>query len=85
MVDRLKEYERTMKDASSLKRVMAVHFVMEGYQGLEVAVLLNVHRQSVSTYVNHFNQGGHGPTIGTTICTRTLSYLSKQKGTTIVD
>ena len=32
--------------------------VMEGYQGLEAAALLNVHRQSVSTYVNHFNQGG---------------------------
>ena len=59
-VDRLKEYERTMKNTSSLKRVMAVRFVMEGYQGLEAAALLNVHRQSVSTYVNHFNQGGMG-------------------------
>jgi transposase len=57
-VDRLKEYERTMKNTSSLKRVMAVRFVMEGYQGLEAAALLNVHRQSVSTYVNRFNQGG---------------------------
>lgn len=57
-VDQLKECERTMKDASSLKRVMAIRFVMEGYQGLEVAALLNVHRQSVSTYVNRFNQGG---------------------------
>ena len=37
---------------------MAVRLVMEGYQGLEAAALLNVHRQSVSTYVNHFNQGG---------------------------
>jgi transposase len=57
-VDALKEYERTMKDAPSLKRVMAVRFVMEGYQGIEAAALLNLHRQSVSTYVNHFNQGG---------------------------
>ena len=46
-VDRLKEYERTMKNTSSLKRVMAVRLVMEGYQGLEAAALLNVHRQSV--------------------------------------
>jgi transposase len=57
-VETLKKYERTLNNASSLKRVMAVRFVMEGYQGLEVAALLHVHRQSVSTYVNHFNQGG---------------------------
>ncbi|WP_245797897.1 hypothetical protein [Domibacillus mangrovi] len=36
-VEKLKEYERTLKNASSLKRVMAVRFVMEGCQGLGVA------------------------------------------------
>jgi hypothetical protein len=30
-VEKLKKCERTMKDASSLKRVMAVRLVMEGY------------------------------------------------------
>ena len=63
--------KHTWLDGRSIKRVRAYNEkylffkksdgcspVMEGYQGLEAAALLNVHRQSVSTYVNHFNQGG---------------------------
>lgn len=58
MIEELMECEGTTSDAASLKRIMAVRFVMEGYQGIEVATLLNLHRQSVSTYVKRFNQGG---------------------------
>jgi transposase len=57
-VETLQAYQNTIQDASSLKRVMAVRLVMEGYQGKTVAALLSIHRQSVSTYVRSFNKGG---------------------------
>ena len=31
---------------------------MEGCKGIDVAAMLNVHRQSVSTYVKNFEEGG---------------------------
>ena len=66
-----------MKDASSLKRVMAARFVMEGYQGLELAALLNLHRQSFSTYVNGFNQGGMDQLLEPKSVTGGSPYLSE--------
>jgi transposase len=37
---------------------MAVRLVMEGYLGKDVASMVNVCRQSVSHFVNLFNEGG---------------------------
>lgn len=56
----LQEFEQKTKDALSLKRIMAVRLVMQGYKGSDVAMLLGTHHQSVSTYVHSFNQGGMG-------------------------
>lgn len=57
-VGSLHAYEQKIKDTISLKRVMAVRLVMQGYKGIDVADLLGVHRQSVSTYIHSFNEGG---------------------------
>lgn len=32
--------------------------VMQGYYTIQVAELLNVHRETISSYVKKFNQGG---------------------------
>ncbi|MBY6269083.1 helix-turn-helix domain-containing protein, partial [Parageobacillus thermoglucosidasius] len=55
---KLRKEERKIKDASLRQRVTAVRLIMEGYLGKEVAEMLNLHRQSVSTYVQLFNEGG---------------------------
>ncbi|MED0681400.1 winged helix-turn-helix domain-containing protein [Aneurinibacillus thermoaerophilus] len=57
-VKTLRKQERKVKDPVLRARVMAVRLVMEGYLGKEVAAMLNLYRQSVSTYVAIFNQGG---------------------------
>ncbi|MED4876232.1 helix-turn-helix domain-containing protein [Anoxybacillus geothermalis] len=56
-VERLQAFERTLKNANMAKRVAAIRLVMQGYMGLEVAKLLNLYRQSVSGYVQKFNEG----------------------------
>jgi transposase len=54
----LRKQERKIKDVALRQRVMAVRLVLEGYLGKDVAAMLNLHRQSVATYVSAFNQGG---------------------------
>jgi transposase len=56
-VERLQAFERTLKNANMAKRVAAIRLVMQGYMGLEVAKLLNLYRQSVSGYIQKFNEG----------------------------
>jgi len=57
-IKRLQAFELTIKNANMAKRVATIHLVMQGYIGLQVAQLLNLHRQSVSSYVQKFNEGG---------------------------
>ncbi|GED14723.1 COG3415 family protein [Aneurinibacillus migulanus] len=52
----LRKQERKVKDVT-LRQHMAIRLVMEGYLGKEVATMLNLHRQSVSTYISTFNEG----------------------------
>jgi transposase len=40
------------------KRVATMRLVMQGYMGLQVTQLLNLHRQSVPSYVQKINEGG---------------------------
>lgn len=53
----LKE-EQKMKDVFLKQRVTAVRLVMEGYQAIEIAQIVGICRQSVSTYVKLFQEGG---------------------------
>lgn len=45
-VEHLQAFERTVKNANMAKRDAEIRFVMQGYMGLEVADLFNLHRQS---------------------------------------
>jgi transposase len=54
----LRKYEKKQTNAHLRVRITAVRLVMEGRMGKEVAHLCNLHRQSVSTYVKKFNEGG---------------------------
>jgi transposase len=40
------------------KRLATICLIMQGYMGLQVAQLLNLHRQLISSYVQKFNEGG---------------------------
>ena len=44
--------------ASMVKRVTIIRLVMQGYYAIQVGELLNVHRETISSYVKKFNQGG---------------------------
>jgi transposase len=57
-IERLQEQERRMKKANMAKRIAVIRLIMQGYLGIQVAELLNIHRETVSIYVQKFNQGG---------------------------
>jgi transposase len=57
-IERLQEYERTMKHANMAKRITAIRLIMQGHFGVQVAQFLNLHRETISIYVQKFNQGG---------------------------
>jgi transposase len=54
----LRTLEKKEKKASNQRRIIAVRMIMEGYMAIEVAKLLGIHRQSVSSYIMKFEQGG---------------------------
>lgn len=43
--------------ANMAKRIAVIRLIMQGYLGIQVAELLNLHRETVSIYVQKFNQG----------------------------
>lgn len=55
---RLQAHEKTIKKASMAKRVAVIRLIMQGYYAIQVAELLNVHRETISGYVQKFNRGG---------------------------
>ena len=57
-IEQLQAHEKTIKKASMAKRVAVIRLVMQGYYAIQVAELLNVHRETISSYVKSFNQGG---------------------------
>jgi len=57
-IERLQEQERRMKNVNMTKRMAVIRLIMQGYLGIQVAELLNVHRETVSIYVQKFHQGG---------------------------
>src|SRR6476620_3697155 len=57
-VEILQAHEKTIKKASMAKRVAVIRMIMQGYYASQVAELLNVHRETISSYVKKFNQGG---------------------------
>lgn len=40
------------------KRIAVSHLILQGYYAIQVAELLIVHRETISSYVNKFNHGG---------------------------
>lgn len=54
----LRKYEKKVQYGNMRQRVMAVRLIMENYTGKEAAHLLNIHRDTVSTYVKVFNRNG---------------------------
>ncbi|MBB5325716.1 transposase [Anoxybacillus tepidamans] len=58
IIRKLQKEERKIKEALLHQRVTAVRLIMEGYLGEEIVSMLNIHRQSMLTYVSLFNDGG---------------------------
>jgi DNA-binding NarL/FixJ family response regulator len=52
--DDLRQMEKRTIEASDCTLLSAVRLVMEGHKAIDIAAMLNVHRQSVSTYVKNF-------------------------------
>ncbi|WP_051317221.1 hypothetical protein [Ectobacillus panaciterrae] len=46
-VERLQTHEKTVKKASMVKRVAVIRFIMQGCYAIQVAELLNVHRETL--------------------------------------
>lgn len=57
-VQSLLKEERKIKDTFFKLRMAAVRLIMEGHTTVQVAQVLGICRQSVSTYVKMFNRGG---------------------------
>jgi len=47
-----------MNKANMAKRIAMIHLIMQGYLGIQVAELLNIHRETISIYVQKLHQGG---------------------------
>ena len=77
--DHLRQMEKRTKKAGDRTRLAAVRLVMEGYKGIDVAAMLNVHRQSVSTYVKNFEEGGIQKLLQRKIPPGKVPYLSKEE------
>ncbi|WP_245947506.1 helix-turn-helix domain-containing protein [Bacillus taeanensis] len=83
LVDTLRDYERTLKDARKRNKVVAVHLVMEVYKGIDIANLLNLHRQPVSKYVQNFNEGGIDQVIERRYAPGKTPYLTPEEEQTL--
>jgi transposase len=57
-VEQLQAHEKTIKKVTMAKRVAVIRLIMQGYYAIQVAELLNVHRETISDYVKKFNHGG---------------------------
>ncbi|MFZ0447176.1 MAG: winged helix-turn-helix domain-containing protein [Bacillus sp. (in: firmicutes)] len=77
--DDLRQLEKRTKEAGDRTRLAAVRLVMEGYKAIDVAAMLNVHRQSVSTYVKNFEEGGIPKLLHRKTLPGKVPYLSKEE------
>lgn len=57
-MEQLQKQEKTMTKASIAKRVTVIRLLIQGYYAIQVAELLNIHRETISEYVKKFNAGG---------------------------
>ncbi len=78
-IERLQEQERKMKKANMAKRIAVIRLIMQGYLGIQVAELLNLHRETVSIYVQKFNQGGMDALLERRYALGRKSYLSPEE------
>lgn len=78
-IDHLRQMEKRTKEAGDRTRLAAVRLVMEGYKGIDVAAMLNIHRQSVSTYVKNFEEGGIQKLLQRKIPPGKVPYLLKEE------
>ena len=57
-VESLQEQERAIHKTSMAKRVTVIRLLMQGYYAIQIAELLNIHRETISDYAKKFNEGG---------------------------
>ena len=75
----LRQYEKTISNVKVRQRVMTIRLIMEHYTGKEVAHLLNLHRETVSTYVKTFNQSGMDGLLTREYSTGKPPYLTQEE------
>ena len=57
-VESLQEQERALQKTSMAKRVTVIRLLMQGYYAIQIAELLNIHRETISDYAKKFNEDG---------------------------
>lgn len=57
-VERFQAYEKTIQEASMARQIATIRLLMQGYYAIQVAELLNLHRETVSEHVKKFNTSG---------------------------
>ena len=57
-IEHLQFQEKALQKTSMAKRVTVIRLIMQGYYAIQVAELLNIHRETISDYVKKFNEGG---------------------------
>lgn len=57
-IEHLQFQEKALQKTSVAKRVTVIRLLVQGYYAIQVAELLNIHRETISDYAKKFNEGG---------------------------
>ncbi|MEH7463646.1 winged helix-turn-helix domain-containing protein [Bacillus thuringiensis] len=78
-VEQLQKQEKIVKRASMAKRVTVIRLIMQGYYAIQVAKLLNIHRETISEYVKKFNAGGMDELLNRGYAPGRIPYLTAEE------
>lgn len=78
-MEQLQKQEKAISKASMAKRVAVIRLIMQGYYAIQVAELLNLHRETVSEYVKKFNTGGMDALLHRDYAPGLSPYLQKEE------
>jgi len=78
-IEQLQKQEKTMERASMAKRVTVIRLIIQGYYAIQVAELLNLHRETISEYVKKFNTGGMDELLSRGYAPGRIPYLTAEE------
>jgi transposase len=78
-IEQLQSQEKAIQKASMAKRIAVIRLIMQGCYAIQVAELLNIHRETISEYVKKFNTGGMEELLRRGYAPGRLPYLSPEE------